>query len=171
MAISAFLVLHLSGILVINLPPSPLRAMLWWPVCYYLVPVGLDQSWGMFAPNPVPHPATIEVLTVDKDGIQRIYSFPRMTDYSWWEAVPKVRHSKFASQLAIESNSAHREFATRYALRQLRIPASSYPVEAEMTLLRFETPSPGSPLRDPLTPPIPATLSTYRFPTIAEVTP
>ena len=171
LAISAFLAFHLSTVLIINMPPSPLRALVWWPVMHYLVPIGLDQSWGMFAPNPVLHASTVEVLTVDKDGIQRTYSFPKMTDLSPWRAIPRVRHSKFTSNLGQPHNTAHREFATRYAIRQLKIPATSFPVEAEMLYQTCETPQPGSPPRDPLKPPVPQTLATYRFPTMAEVQP
>jgi hypothetical protein len=170
LAISAFLAFHLFAILVINLPPSPLRGVLWWPVENYLVPIGLDQSWAMFAPNPVFSGSTVDVLTVDKDGIQRTYSFPKMTDFSAWKAIPRVRHSKFTSQLGIARNAAHREFATRYAIRQLKIPPTSFPVQAELIYQTNEAPPFGS-LRDPLKPPVPQTLERYGFPTIAEVMP
>jgi hypothetical protein len=170
LAISAFLAFHLSAVLIINMPPSPLRARLWWPVEHYLVPIGLDQSWGMFAPNPVPNPSTMEVHTVDKDGIQRTFAFPKMTDFSPWEGIPRVRHSKFTSVCGLAHNTAHREFATRYAIRRLKIPASAFPVEAEFLYQVKETAPLGEP-RDPLKPPIPLTLSTYRFPSIAEVQP
>lgn len=170
LGISAFLAFHLSAVLIINMPPSPLRAQLWWPVTHYLVPVGLDQAWGMFAPNPVQNPATVEVLTVDKDGIQRTFAFPKMTDFSVWKAVPRVRHSKFSNILGQTSNTAHREFATRYAIRQLKIPPTSFPVEAEM-IYQVQMAPPLGEARDPMKPPIPQTIGTYRFPTMAEVTP
>ncbi len=169
--ISAFVAFHLSVVLIINMPPSLLRMRLWWPVAHYLVPIGLDQAWGMFAPNPTMHPATLEVLTVDKDGIQRTYVFPKMTDFSPWRGIPRVRHSKFTSVCGQVNSTAHREFATRYAIRQLKIPATSFPVEAELVYQVKETPPLGEPLRDPLKPPIPQTLSTYRFPSMAEVQP
>lgn len=171
LAISAFLAFHLLAVAVINLPPSPLRASLWWSVEDYLVPIGLDQSWAMFAPNPVLHPATMEVNTVDKDGLQRIYVFPKMTDFSPWRGIPRVRHSKFTSVCGLPQNTAHREFATRYAIRQLKIPASSFPVEAEFLYQVKETPPLGEPPRDPLRPPVPMTLATFRFPSIREVQP
>ena len=101
LAISAFLILHLFAVGIINLPDSALRQRLIMPVMSYLVPIGLDQAWGMFAPNPVMHPSNLEVLTVDKDGIQRMFAFPKMTDFSVWRAIPRVRHSKFASNCGI----------------------------------------------------------------------
>jgi hypothetical protein len=171
LAISAFLVFHLGVVIIINMPPSPLRGQLWWPVIHYLVPIGLDQSWGMFAPNPVMSPMTLEVMTVDKDGIQRTFAFPKMTDYSPWTGIPRVRHSKFTSVCGVLNNTAHREFATRHAIRQLKIPASSFPVEAELVYQVLETPPPGEPARDPMKPPVPQTLATYRYPSMAEVKP
>ena len=171
LAISAFLLFHITVVVVINMPPSPLRAWLFWPVMNYLVPIGLDQSWGMFAPNPVMNPMTMELLTVDKDGIQRTYAFPKMTDFSPWEGIPRVRHSKFTSVCGTANNTAHREFAARYAIRQLKIPATSFPVEAELVYQVRETPPPGDPPRDPMKPPVPQILSSYRFPSMAEVMP
>ena len=171
LAISAFLALHLFAVGIINLPDSALRQRVITPVLYYLVPIGLDQAWGMFAPNPVMHAMTLEVMTVDKDGIQRMYAFPKMTDFSVWRAIPRVRHSKFASNCGMAEKGYHREVAARYAIRQLKIPAASYPVEAEILYQVLETPPPGQPLRDPMKPPIPQTLQTFRFPTPAEVQP
>ncbi len=63
------------------------------------------------------------------------------------------------------------EFAARYAIRQLKIPAESFPVQAEVLYQVRETPPPGEPLRDPMKPPVPQTLQTFRFPTAAEVMP
>ena len=171
LAISAFLVVHLGAVATINLPPSALRQALITPVAHYLMPIGLDQAWGMFAPNPVMHSMTLEAMTVDRNGIQRTFVFPKMTDFSWWRAIPRVRHSKFASNCGVATNVVIREFATRHALRQLAIPADAYPVEAELLYQVRETASPGQPPIDPMKPPVPQTLQTYRFPTIEEVQP
>ncbi len=88
-----------------------------------------------------------------------------------WQAIPRVRHSKFSNVLGQPGNTAHREFATRYAIRQLKIPPSSFPVEAEMFYQVRETPPLGEPPRDPLKPPVHMTMATYRFPSMAEVMP
>ena len=163
LGLSAFLAFHLGVVGVINMPASPLRVALWWPVMNYLVPLGLDQGWGMFAPNPAQHPTPMEVATTDKDGIQRTYAFPKMTDFSPWEGIPRVRHSKFTSICGQPNNVAQREFATRYAVRQLKIPPASFPVKAELLYQIRETPPLGSPPRDPLLPPVPQTLEKYEF--------
>ena len=64
-----------------------------------------------------------------------------------------------------------REFAVRHAIRQLKIPATAFPVEADMLYQVRETPPLGDPPADPMKPPVPQILQTYRFPTLAEVTP
>jgi len=170
LAISAFLVVHLAAVAFMNMPACALREFAWPPTALYLIPIGLDQAWGMFAPNPVLHSMTLEVTTVDKDGIRRDFFFPRMTDFSAWRAIPRVRHSKFASNCGVPGNAALREFAVRHAIRQLKIPAGAFPVEAEMLYqIRENTPL-GAPPIDPMKPPVSQTLQSYRFPTLAEVT-
>ena len=169
--ISAFLIVHIASIIIINLPNSALRAATIVPVAHYLVPIGLDQSWGMFAPNPVQHTNNLEAMTVDVNGIQRIFVFPRMDDYSLWNAIPRVRHSKYASNCSNETNKAIREYAVRHAIRQLKIPADAFPVTVELYYKVTETPPLGEPARDPMKPPSILSLQTYRFPTLAEVTP
>lgn len=169
--ISAFLVFHLAAVAIINLPACALKQLAWPPASFYLVPIGLDQAWGMFAPNPVANSMALEVSTVDKDGIRRDFPFPKMTDFSIWRGMPRVRHSKFASNCAVASNTAIREFAVRHAIRQLKIPAVAFPVEADLLFQVRETPPLGGPPLDPMRPPVPQILQTYRFPTLAEVTP
>jgi hypothetical protein len=171
LAISAFLAFHLAMVVSINLPPSFLKQRIFPIAAHYLIPMGLDQAWGMFAPNPVMHPMALEVLTVDKQGIQRNYAFPKMTDFSIWEAFPKVRFSKFVSNCGVEIHKDFREFAVRHAIRQLKIPPESFPVEAELLYQVRETPALGDPPRDPMKPPVPRSLQLYRFPSMAEVSP
>ncbi len=171
LAISAFLIVHLFLVGIINLPASFLRERFFTVAVYYLLPLGLDQAWGMFAPNPVMHAMTLEVLTVDKNGIQRTYTFPKMTDFGVWEAFPKVRYSKFTSSCGEAHKKSYREFAVRHAIRQLKIPADAFPVEADLIYQIIETPPLGEPARDPMLPPIPRSLQQYRFPSMAEVTP
>lgn len=169
--LSTFLILHLGAVVVVNLPVSPLRQALIMPVVWYLLPLGLDQSWGMFAPNPVLHTNNLEVLTVDSRGIQRTFAFPKMADMSIWQAMPRVRHSKYTTNNANESNVTLRECSVRHAIRSLDIPADAFPVMAELYYQVIETPPVGEPARDPMRPPTHQTLQTYRFPALAEVTP
>ena len=170
-AISAFLIFHLAMVAVINLPDSFLKVRLWPVAIHYLLPIGLDQAWGMFAPNPVMHTMHMEVMTVDSLGVQRVYAFPRMEDFDRLQAVPRVRHSKFASNCSVEGNRAHREFAVRHAIRQLDIPREAFPVSAQLVYQVRETPPLGQGKPDRMKPPVARTLDTYRYPSIAEVNP
>ena len=169
--VSTFLVIHFTAVTLINLPASALRQATILPVAWYLLPIGLDQAWGMFAPNPVLHSNTLEVSTTDSRGIQRTYIYPKMTDFTIWEAMPRVRHSKYASNCSLDSNVALREYSVRNAIRKLKIPADAFPVTAELYYQVIETPPLGEPARDPMKPPTPHTIQTYRFPTLAEVLP
>jgi hypothetical protein len=171
LAISAFLIVHLFMVGVINLPASFLKQRFFMVAAYYVVPLGLDQAWGMFAPNPVMHARVMEVLTVDKYGIKRIYAFPKMTDFTVLEAIPRVRHSKFASNCGNPIHASYREFAVRYAIRQLKIPTDAFPVDAELVYQVRETPPLGDPPRDSSKPPTSQSLSSYRYPSMAEVNP
>ena len=169
--LSAFLIIHFSAVIIINLPPSALRQSLIMPAIWYLLPVGLDQAWGMFAPNPVFHSNTLEVATVDNRGIHRTFVYPRMGDFSIWQAMPRVRHSKYAANCGSETNVALREYSVRNAIRQLKIPADAFPVSAELYFQVIETPPLGAPKRDPMKLPSVQSLQNYRFPTLAEVMP
>jgi len=169
--ISTFLIIHLSAVTIINLPASTLRQATIFPALCYLLPLGLDQAWGMFAPNPVQHSNTLEVMTVDTHGIQRTFVYPRMADFSIWEGIPRVRHSKFTSNVALERNAILREYSVRNAIRKLAIPADAFPVTAELYYQVIETAPLGEPSRDPMKLPIVQTVQTYRFPTLAEVMP
>ncbi len=171
LVISAFLIFHLFMVGIINLPASFLREFFFPVAIHYLIPIGLDQAWGMFAPNPVMHAMTLEVQTVDKNGIQRVYDLPKMTDFSVWEAIPRVRHSKFTSNCGDPDRKAYREFVVRHAIRQLKIPPDSFPINAELFYLVVETPPLGAPPRDPMKPPTPQLLEMYRYPSMAEVSP
>ena len=169
--ISAFLIFHLGAVFLINLPACALREAVISPVAMYLLPIGLDQAWGMFAPNPVQNINHLEAMTVDHNGIQRVFAFPKMTDFSIWQAMPRVRHSKFASNCGNPNAKALQEYAVRYAIRQLNIPADAFPVNAELYYQVTETPPLGAPARDPMLPPTQFSLRTYQFPTLAEVMP
>ena len=163
LGISAFLVVHLAAITVYNLPACHLRAQWYDTAATYLVPLGLWQNWAMFAPNPTYHEMTLEAVSLDARGIQRTFTFAKMTDFSIIDAAPRVRHSKYASNVGDENNTAIRECAARHVLRQMNIPADSYPVEVELYYQVRETPPPGQGPVDPMKPTAPHSLKTFRF--------
>ena len=68
LAISAFLVFHLTATVVWNLPNSPLKQCLFPRMRPYMLPLGLWQSWWMFAPDPMGTTAVLEVGSDRRSG-------------------------------------------------------------------------------------------------------
>ncbi len=168
-AISIFLVLHLAAVALWNLPACPLRARFEGLAAYYILPTGLWQYWGMFAPDPIRDTLTAEAMAMDAQGKLHRFGFPKIADYSFWAQIPRVRFSKFTCNLNEPTLRVHREFAARHAVRQMNLPEEAFPVHVELNYQLWRSPPPGSPPIDPLTPPIQILIESYRFPTIAEV--
>ena len=85
LAVSVFLVGHIAAVVLTNLPDCPLRRSLgglW--VDAYLMPTGLWQGWGMFAPEPTKDTLTLEATVLDARGLIHKFAFPRMMDQSAW---------------------------------------------------------------------------------------
>ena len=58
--ISAYIVFHLVGIVVWNVPDSPLKQALFPAFKQYMLRLGLWQAWWMFAPDPMGETAVLE---------------------------------------------------------------------------------------------------------------
>jgi hypothetical protein len=89
-AISAFLVVTLIAIVVINLPQSALRRKLIGPVQPYLNAVALDQNWALFAPEPRRSILDLDAVVHYDDGSSAVWRFPHQNavigqyrDYRW----------------------------------------------------------------------------------------
>src|SRR4051812_21147614 len=95
--VSAFLVVHIGTTVVWVLPPCPLRAACFGAACYYMLPLGLWQYWGMFSPDPPQNVSFLEAVVVDSRGLRYNFAFPKQSDYSVWRAIPRFRHPKFAA--------------------------------------------------------------------------
>jgi hypothetical protein len=163
LGISAFLIVHLAAVAVYNLPASYLRERLFPYASTYLIPLGLWQSWAMFAPNPTACEMTLEAMAVDARGIQRSFAFIKMADLSILRAAPRVRHSKYTSNIGDEANAAIRECAARHVVRQLQIPDDAFPVDVELFYQVRETPPLGEGPLDPMKPAVPKSIKSYRF--------
>jgi hypothetical protein len=172
LAISAFVVGHLSAVTLWILPSCPIQHVSARAVACYLMPLGLWQYWGMFAPDPAVHSVTLEAAAVDAQGLLHTYLFPHEADRSRWDAALHYRHSKYAANFSLKQEfKAHREFAARHVLRQLKLPPSAYPVDVQLYYQVQLTPSPGGPPADPMTPREISPIETYRFPTPEEALP
>lgn len=170
-AISAFVLMHVGALVVWNLPPKvALRERLAPTIGWYVLPTGLWQDWGMFAPDPAPSTVALEAVTLDRHGVVRSFAFPTLTGLSVPAASWRFRHAKYASVVGLDDSAAHREFAARTVLRRLDIADEAYPVEVQLIYRVRPTPAPGE-MADPEAPPQQAILGTYRFPNRAEVDP
>jgi hypothetical protein len=171
--ISAFLSFHLFATAIWVLPASPIRQFFAPSLAYYIVPLGLWQFWAMFAPDPVRDTVTLEAEVIDKNGVRTEFAFPRLADYNWWQGIPRFRYSKYAANLANEEFPIARQYAARHVLRRLKLPAESYPVSVHVLYQIRPTPPPGSttPTVDPMSPPRPLVLGTYRIESPDEVMP
>ena len=171
LGVSAFVVAHLGATVVWVMPACPIRERAFPWVAPYILPLGLWQYWGMFAPDPVRETVTLEADVVDTRGLRFRFAFPKLADYSKWQAVPRFRHSKFAMNLLVPDVQSQREVAARHAVRQLALPAEAFPVDVHLVYQVRNAPPPGSPPVDPMTPTYPHVLTHFRFDSLREVTP
>jgi hypothetical protein len=90
LALSLLLVVTLAAILATNLPESPVRRALMKPAGPFLYATGLDQNWGVFAPDPRRQSLGLEARLVFSGGGQRVWRPPdrdpfvgTYSDYRW----------------------------------------------------------------------------------------
>lgn len=173
LAISAFLLVHLSATATWVLPQSPLRNKFAPLAAYYILPLGLWQFWAMFAPDPAPNSFTLEAEVIDRNGLRYGFAFPRLADYSWWRGIPRFRYSKYAANLSCDEFALPRQYAARHVMRRLDLPDDAYPVAVHLMYNIRPTPTPGSPsvTADAMTPTRPYVLGAFRIDSPGEVRP
>jgi hypothetical protein len=74
--ISSFLAFTLVGIVVTNLPESKLKAEVGKVTQPYLNAVGLDQNWGVFAPDPRKQVLRVRARVTYADGRSATWRLP-----------------------------------------------------------------------------------------------
>ena len=169
LAVSAFVLFHMTATLVWVAPDSPIKAALFVHFRPYMVPLGLWQSWGMFAPDPVQSSYTLEADVSDAKGMGHIYQFTKVAGLPWWEKAPKFRHPKLAANLAIEEYQPQRVMAARHVVRALDIPPESFPVYVRLYYQVAQTPPFGSSQSDPMAPKSSEDLAAFQFDSWDEV--
>jgi len=162
LAVSAFVVWHLAATAICVLPHCPLRARSEGLIRYYLMPIGHVQYWGMFAPDPLRDPVSVEVDVLDARGLRASYVFPKAVGYSVLGKVPRFRYPKFATNLIPADEKVMRQCTARYAVRQLSIPAEAYPILVDLMFQVRRTSDPGT-LPDPMNGPKPCVVASYKF--------
>ena len=171
LAISAFVLFHVTATVIWVTPVSPLKQRLMPPLRFYMLPLGLWQAWCMFAPDPQRETIVLESEVIDVHGMRHVYEFPKVADLPWWRKMPRFRHPKFASNLLFDEFQVQREFTARHAVRRLGLDASLFPVHSSLYLHVKNSPPPGTSRADPMTPARIHLLATYEFPSLDEVRP
>ncbi len=169
--ISAFVAFHLTATVIWIIPHSPLKFMLFPMFTRYMIPLGLWQSWWMFAPDPLRETLVLEAEVIDAQGMRHLFEFPKVADLSWWRKLPRFRHSKFTSNLTIDEFAIQREFTARHAVRQLRLEPRAFPVHVSLYCQVKDPPPPGESFADPLAPRRLMAIGTFDFESLGEVNP
>ncbi|MDE2506755.1 MAG: hypothetical protein KGM43_06060 [Planctomycetota bacterium] len=160
--VSAFVTWHLAATFVVMIPLSPLKVRYFPTVQQYMLPLGLWQFWGMFAPDPFHESLVLEAEVVDAHGVRHRFEFPKLADFSKWRGIPRYRHCKFACNLLLDEFEAGRRYTARYVARRLNLPADAYPLVVEERLMLTPLPPPGQP-PDPFAKVSPYKLGQYRI--------
>jgi hypothetical protein len=152
LALSAFIIWHVSALIIWTIPPSPIKARFEAPFRYYVLPLGIWQWWAIFAPDPMKDDLYLEAEVVDAKGMRRLFEFPTIGDLSWWAKLSRYRHPKFTSNMMNDEYLVHRRFTCRHVLRQLDLNDDAYPLVVSLYVRVKPTPPFGTAVADPMTP-------------------
>jgi hypothetical protein len=169
LALSAYILFHLAATIAWVLPNSPIKQELTPRFRNYMLPLGLWQSWGMFAPDPLDSTITLESQVTDAKGMRRIYEFTKVADMPWWLKMPKFRHPKFASNLLVDEYVPQREMTARHVARALKLSPESYPIVVALYYQVKAPPPLGVGQADPMAPSRIQNLAAFEFTSWNEV--
>jgi hypothetical protein len=150
--ISSFLIVHISAVLIWVMPGCPIRQRMFGLASCYILPLGLWQAWAMFAPNPARDSVVLEAEIIDAKGMRHIHPFTSLAHYSWYSALPRYRHFKFAYNVSLDEFATARKFVARHALRSLDLGEDVYPVRVSLMYQVTPAPPDGVAVRDPMAP-------------------
>lgn len=171
LAVSAYVMFHVTATVIWILPNSPFRARASACFTYYMIPLGLWQSWWMFAPDPMKNSLVLEAEVIDAKGMRHVHEFPRVADLPWISKTPRFRHPKFACNLLNDEFIKLREYSARHAVRELGLGQESFPVHVSLNYVVTELPPPGETSLDPMTSRRLHALASYDFRSLGEVLP
>jgi hypothetical protein len=171
LAISAFVVFHLSALIIWTIPPCAIKARFQGPYYYYMLPLGLWQWWAIFAPNPMRETQFLEAEIIDAKHIIHVYEFTKIADLPWWEKIGRYRNPKFTGNMIDPEYAGHREFAARHAVRQMGLGDEAYPLWVTLYARIVDVPAPGTTASDLMTPPRTQVLQRFQFDSAKEVRP
>jgi hypothetical protein len=149
--IHAFVAFHVTAVVFWSFSNSPLRTPLEKRVHpkfgRYMYPLGLWQSWIMFAPNPAMHNAYVEAEVTFRDGSRTTWTFPRMDKLGYFERLRKERYRKWANERVVymfsRPDPVLAEAAAKFVVRQLGTRPDNPPETVELVRYRAYIPPPG----------------------------
>jgi hypothetical protein len=171
LVISAFVIFHLSALILWTMPDCAIKKQFQPPYRYYVLPLGLWQWWAIFAPDPIRNTTTLNAEVVDTKGMRQVYEFTRIGDLPWWQKFPRYRNPKFTANMSNDEYTKHREFTARHAVRQLGLDAASFPVWVSLYYDVKDSPPPGMGAVDPMAPKRLQMIERYQFGSLQEVLP
>lgn len=170
-AISAFVLFHLSALVIWTMPQCAIKATCESPYRYYVLPLGIWQWWAIFAPDPMGQSTVLNAEVIDAKGMRHTYEFPKLGNLSWWEKYPRYRRCKFTANMMSEEFKVQRTFTARHAVRQLGLGEDAFPLQVCLYVELEMPPPPGTGQSDPMATPIMKVVDRYQFASMKEVRP
>jgi hypothetical protein len=170
LAVSAFVLFHLSALCVWTVPPCAIKEKLTPFFQYYVLPTGLWQWWAIFAPDPIRNTMVMDAEVVDARGMRHIFEFPRLADLPWWQKVPRYRQPKFTANMVVPEYASQRKYTAKYAVRQIDMKPEAYPLAVSLYYRVTDSPAPGAAAAvDPMVPPRIHMIERFEFASVEEV--
>ena len=174
-ALSAFVLFHLSALVMWTTPNCAIKAQCVAPYRYYVLPLGLWQWWAIFAPDPWAARWCSTPRWSTSRGCDYTYPFTRLSELSWWQKFPRYRNCKFVSNMLSDEYKTHRTFTARHAVRELlrdhTLSEESFPLGVSLYTESSVTPPPGTGKSDPMAQPIVHQIASFQFASPKEVQP
>jgi hypothetical protein len=95
--VSAFIIFHLALITCWLFPNHPIEQAINSTFTNYIVFCGLDQGYGVFAPNPRSINVHLEAVITYADGTVRLWQYPRLERMNLWQKMIKERYRKYGN--------------------------------------------------------------------------
>lgn len=150
--ISAFIVFHLTLILIV-LFPSRATSSLLAAFKNYIFFFALEQNYSVFAPKPRDANVHLVAVIMHKDGTLELWEYPRMERMNQVERLFKERYRKFAHDNVVwdEFTMYLPDFA-RYIARLNNKTPNNPPVSISLLRYSASIPEPAQGLSGPLPP-------------------
>jgi hypothetical protein len=116
--INAFIVFYLLTAWCWGLPAGTFCRSLIGPLSPLIRWLGLNQSWGMFAPDPCAVERDLQVIIKLQSGGALVWEPPRMATLSRAQAFLKFRHREYVTALLTEWGAPCRSALAKYLLRK-----------------------------------------------------